>query len=160
MSVSELSERERECLSRVARLQDSKTIARDLGLSSKTVDGHIERAVRKLGAKNRRDAARMLGEPVWEPFPRESPPVAPPPDPIDAPPAGRVREPHTALDPGPAFSPTGGYRDHESEPKSPLTVIGLVIASALGLVLLLLAMPQLAAQAEQLAKHIMKLRHP
>jgi len=55
-----LTPRERQCLMGVARHLQSKEIARELGLEARTVDKHIERAIKKLGAVNRRDAARML----------------------------------------------------------------------------------------------------
>lgn len=56
-----MSPREGQCLSRVARGMSSKEIARDLGLSPRTVDLHVARAVKRLGAINRVDAvARAL----------------------------------------------------------------------------------------------------
>ncbi len=51
-----LSPREKQCLGRVARGMTSKEIARDLGLSPRTVDLHIARASTRLGAANRIEA--------------------------------------------------------------------------------------------------------
>lgn len=52
-----LTEPQRDCLRRVAAHQQSKTIARALGISKDAVDQRIERAVRTLGASNRTEAA-------------------------------------------------------------------------------------------------------
>ena len=51
-----LSPREKQCLCRVARGMTSKEIARDVGLSPRTVDLHVARASRRLGAANRIEA--------------------------------------------------------------------------------------------------------
>ena len=64
-----LTPRERECLQLVAQHFTSKGIARQLGLSQHTVDGHLQEARRKLGAPTRRDAVRMFLESE-----REAPP--------------------------------------------------------------------------------------
>lgn len=55
-----LSERERQCLRLVFGHMGSKEIARELGLSAHTVDGHLRTALRKLELPSRRDAARWL----------------------------------------------------------------------------------------------------
>ncbi|MFC5346145.1 LuxR C-terminal-related transcriptional regulator [Brevundimonas staleyi] len=47
--LEQLTTRERQCLVGVAQHRQSKEIARDLGISSKTVDKHIETACKKLG---------------------------------------------------------------------------------------------------------------
>ena len=52
-----LTERERRYLRLVLAHRTSKEIAREEGLSKHTVDLHIHRAVRKLGARSRREAA-------------------------------------------------------------------------------------------------------
>jgi DNA-binding CsgD family transcriptional regulator len=57
-----LTPREHECLRLVAQHLSSKEIARTLGLSQHTVDGHLHEARRKLGAPTRRDAVRILLE--------------------------------------------------------------------------------------------------
>lgn len=57
-----LSKRHRECLRGVRALKGSKEIAASLGVEKSTVDGYLSEAVRILGARNRRDAALMLGD--------------------------------------------------------------------------------------------------
>ncbi|WP_294292641.1 helix-turn-helix transcriptional regulator [uncultured Sphingomonas sp.] len=78
MSAERLSPRQRECLRLVwERQATSKEIGAALGISSKTVDSHIEAAVALLGAADRRNAARIAfgeragSDPGWE-----APPVA------------------------------------------------------------------------------------
>jgi DNA-binding CsgD family transcriptional regulator len=56
-----LSPRQRDCLRLVFERQaTSKEIAAELGISKTTVDGYIAEAVESLGARDRRDAARLL----------------------------------------------------------------------------------------------------
>ncbi len=55
-----LTPRERECLRLVDQHLSSKVIARRLGLSRHTVDDHVDKARRKLGAGDRFEAARLL----------------------------------------------------------------------------------------------------
>lgn len=55
-----LTPRERECLRLVHQHFSSKAIARRLGLSRHTIDDHVDKARRKLGAADRFEAARML----------------------------------------------------------------------------------------------------
>jgi len=59
-TVGRLTQRERECLRLVAQLMTSKQIALQLGISKHTVDERIERARRRIGARGRSEAARML----------------------------------------------------------------------------------------------------
>jgi len=54
-----LTQSERECLRMVAQHMRSKEIARQRGTSPYTVNRQIENAIRKLGAADRHDAARM-----------------------------------------------------------------------------------------------------
>jgi DNA-binding CsgD family transcriptional regulator len=58
-AIARLTPRERECL-RLAGSMTSKDIARHLGISPHTVDERIGAAVKKLGAPDRRAAARLL----------------------------------------------------------------------------------------------------
>jgi len=58
--LDRLTERERECLRLVDRHMSSKEIARELGLSKHTVDWHLDKARRRLGAADRYDAARRV----------------------------------------------------------------------------------------------------
>jgi DNA-binding CsgD family transcriptional regulator len=60
--LATLTDGQRDCLQLVARHQTSKEIARLLGISKDTVDQRISAAVKKLGANNRAEAARMLIE--------------------------------------------------------------------------------------------------
>lgn len=55
-----LSKRQRESLRGVSALKGSKEIAQELGIEKSTVDGYIAEAVRSIGARNRRDAARQF----------------------------------------------------------------------------------------------------
>lgn len=55
-----LSKRQRESLRGVGALKGSKEIADELGIEKSTVDGYIAEAVRVLGARDRRDAARQF----------------------------------------------------------------------------------------------------
>lgn len=58
----QLTGRERDCLALVATGRSSKEIAAALGISHHTVDLHLKRAMRTLGAATRRDAARRYEE--------------------------------------------------------------------------------------------------
>jgi len=59
MSAS-LSPRQQDCLRLVwERQASSKEIAAELGISKPTVDGYIAEAVKALGARDRREAARI-----------------------------------------------------------------------------------------------------
>ncbi|WP_281253390.1 helix-turn-helix domain-containing protein [Sphingomonas guangdongensis] len=59
---SQLTDRQRDCLQLVGRGMSSKEIAGELGISHHTVDLHLKRAIRILGATSRRDAARRASE--------------------------------------------------------------------------------------------------
>lgn len=52
----QLTPRQREVLAKVAHGQGDKEIARDLGLSPRTVEMHVARALAALGARNRSEA--------------------------------------------------------------------------------------------------------
>lgn len=54
-----LSPQQRECLRMVWQQHSSKEIALQLGISKNTVDGYIAEAVNRLGARDRRHAARL-----------------------------------------------------------------------------------------------------
>lgn len=86
-----LSERQRACLRLVRDMRKSKEIARELGLSSHTVDSYISEAIEKLGASDRYHAARLLAE-HEAPLPPQS----------FIPDLSRVE--HT-IDPGPTLAP-------------------------------------------------------
>ncbi len=55
-----LSERQVQTLTLVAKGLTSKEIGRELGVSPSTVDNHIRAAIDRLGARNRQHAARMI----------------------------------------------------------------------------------------------------
>jgi DNA-binding CsgD family transcriptional regulator len=55
-----LSVRQWECLALAADHRSAKEIARTLGIAPSTVNDHLEEAIAKLGAGDRRDAARMF----------------------------------------------------------------------------------------------------
>ena len=63
-ALSALTPRERECLRLVYQHMTSKEIALRLGISKHTVDERVEKARRRLGAKDRYAAARALA--AWE----------------------------------------------------------------------------------------------
>ncbi|MFO1412749.1 MAG: LuxR C-terminal-related transcriptional regulator [Burkholderiales bacterium] len=54
--VGTLTVRERQCLQQVATGSTSRTAAIHLGISERTVNAHLEQAIRKLGASNRQQA--------------------------------------------------------------------------------------------------------
>ena len=60
MDTSQLSESQKNCLRLVARGMSTKEIAAETGLSPQTVDTYVKAAMSRLGASNRRDAARAL----------------------------------------------------------------------------------------------------
>lgn len=55
-----LTARQRQCLRLVAAPATSKQIARELGISSHTVDEHIREALSTLGLSDRMEAARLF----------------------------------------------------------------------------------------------------
>ena len=58
--VERLTEGQRECLRRVLRHMSSKEIARELGISSHTVDQRLRIAMHALGTTSRVEAAKLL----------------------------------------------------------------------------------------------------
>lgn len=88
-----LTPREIECL-KLTSIMSSKEIARRLGISAATVDVHIAKAARKLGASDRRRALRKL---MYREAGLEPPgPINPP---KDSPSTGLSRIPHEPPDP-------------------------------------------------------------
>jgi DNA-binding CsgD family transcriptional regulator len=57
-----LSPRQAECMRRVRALQSTDQIARDLDISTGTINGYIREAVVALGARDRRHAALIFEE--------------------------------------------------------------------------------------------------
>lgn len=62
-----LTPKQIECLTRVAEGMTSKEIARDLGISARTVDDHVEKARIKLNASTRLRAAATFRAQLAEP---------------------------------------------------------------------------------------------
>jgi DNA-binding CsgD family transcriptional regulator len=60
--LARLSERQRQCLARVAQGYTSKEIGRQLGLSPSTVDNHVRSALERLNMSDRCEAARLFRE--------------------------------------------------------------------------------------------------
>lgn len=58
--IESLSKRQRECLRGVAQLKAAGEIATELKIATTTVNSYVADAVRLLGARNRREAARAL----------------------------------------------------------------------------------------------------
>lgn len=59
-STVNLSEGQKSCLRLVAQGMSSKEIAKALDLTPQTVDTYLKASMARLGASNRREAARML----------------------------------------------------------------------------------------------------
>ena len=91
--VAAPTDREREVAALVATGVSSACVAVHLGVSTRTVDNHVTRALRKLGAEDRQDLAWLLGIPeLPAPAPaptRRSSPTTPLP--------GRSRPRHRAV---------------------------------------------------------------
>ena len=60
IAFKRLTARQRQCLRLVAAPATSKQIARELGISSHTVDEHIREALATLGVPDRQEAARLF----------------------------------------------------------------------------------------------------
>ena len=56
----QLSVRQWECLALAAQHRSAKEIARALGITASTVNDHLDAAIMRLDATDRRDAARMF----------------------------------------------------------------------------------------------------
>ncbi len=74
-AFTRLTPRERRCLELVALHYDTAQIAQELDISVTTVSSYLADARRKLGARNRKEAVRMLAAITATP-----PPVPPPPN--------------------------------------------------------------------------------
>lgn len=58
--INSLTPRQLACLRKAAEFKSSKIIAHEMGITSKTVDRHIEAANRTLGVGSRQQAVRLL----------------------------------------------------------------------------------------------------
>lgn len=81
--ITLLTDKQRDCLRLVWRHQESKEIARTLGISPHSVDGRIKTAMRTLGVDDRYEAARLLA--LSEGAATDQPPVYAPSDIGDGP---------------------------------------------------------------------------
>jgi DNA-binding CsgD family transcriptional regulator len=105
--IASLSPQQVACLRLVGELRTSKQIADILGISSHTVDTHLSNAVRRLGAANRMEAARLLAEATAK-VPVPAP--APPPASAGAPPQRLTGQfPPVAATPTPALHDAGQH---------------------------------------------------
>lgn len=172
--VESLSPQQRRCLMLVAEGLTTKEIAFELGVSNRTVDEHVEKAVAKLGAASRQRAAAILRRSVLPPDPG-----APHPYPLRG-----EKTPVDQIDQNePISSATQLLRDGErapfegfpsvnvppaasSEPKQGGAVadrsriILHVLAITVLLLLILLAMPALVDGAERLAGYVLRTIRP
>lgn len=60
--IASLTPQQLACLRKASEFKNSKTIAYEMGISSKTVDRHIEEANHKLGVTSRKQAIQLLLE--------------------------------------------------------------------------------------------------
>lgn len=58
-AIGSLSPQQQTCLKLTAQLYSAKEIARKLAISDSTVEGYLAEATRRLGARNKREAARI-----------------------------------------------------------------------------------------------------
>lgn len=127
-----LAPRQAECLRLVAAGLTSKEIALELGIGSKhTVDGYISEAVELLGARGRREAARIWSEanPLIESgdYPARVETTPPPLQSEEA-----TAESRDQSEPArPAFGLPFPTREQPRNTLSPLATIGWVFAIAL-----------------------------
>jgi DNA-binding CsgD family transcriptional regulator len=85
-SITSLPEGQKACLRLVAQGMSSKEIAKALDLTPQTVDTYLKQSMARLGASNRREAARMLvSAEASQKLGSPSPPVA---DPLSMPDQG------------------------------------------------------------------------
>ena len=153
-----VSRRQFECLQGVADHLDSVQIAARLGISEHTVNSHLTAAVAALEASSRRDAVRKYlrlqaehPEKLTGQFlrlPGEPIPLSQEPETVV------VQEPQTPFEwcarPEPAPAPSGEHHDLGGS----VRIFGIIVAVALGIVVLLLATDPLVQSASRLANLI------
>ncbi len=84
--IETLTDKQSEVLELVLRRMSSKEIARELGISHKSVDKRLDAARIKLGAATRQEAARIYGLAKYgESFPGQTLPVTPLVDSVEPP---------------------------------------------------------------------------
>lgn len=154
-SISKLSEGQLACLRLVLVRSSSKEIARDLGISSHTVDQRLRTAMRTLGVSSRFEAARMIAaqsDTAYQPLVYQEPHVVSSQSPVESRAAATSRDhqqsAHTdavqeeqALFPNsatslplttPQFLPTSGERNDLRIAHRLLAILLLAVAIALG----------------------------
>jgi DNA-binding CsgD family transcriptional regulator len=95
--LARVTEGQRACLRMVLQHRSSKEIARELGISSHTVDQRLKQAMKHLGASSRVEAAKRLaaleGSVGYQPLACQAPDIEPVAVPTPTPPAsGSERE--------------------------------------------------------------------
>lgn len=163
IGVDSLSAQQRRCLRLVGDGLSSEEIAHALGIAPGTVNGHIEQAVRKLGAPNRRRAARMLldheaaeaGHRPPEKIPVQILPLDGPQysEPPITPDEGLVQDIERAAG-TPAFVPPVSGGELEYAMMRTLRTIATIMAIAVLAGLIILIIPTLVANAEWIANRI------
>ena len=92
--IAAMSAREREVLDRLLTGGTNKTIAKELGISPRTVEGYRAHLVERLGARTLPEAVLSVAAAGLQPL-RDGPKIAPP--------AGRLRPPTTETSLGTVF---------------------------------------------------------
>ncbi|MFE1320314.1 LuxR C-terminal-related transcriptional regulator [Kitasatospora phosalacinea] len=105
-----LAPREAQALARLAAGDDLRTVARHLGVAPGTARNHLNRAVRKLGVRNREEAVALVAalapEAAQAPQAPAPHPPAPAPAPASAPAPAPVEFVGPPAPPAPAAGPT------------------------------------------------------
>ena len=158
--IPALSERQRQCLQGVAEHLDSQQIAERLGIRPRTVDNHLAAAMATLGASTRRDAVRKWLEHERNvqatsiPLPGEFLQIDDPAVPPSTEGGSRVREPSVPMSLEEPLAPLNRRGGNEERPKNALRAIAIITGLAAALAIMLLAVPQLARDAQSLANLI------
>ncbi|WP_374406279.1 helix-turn-helix transcriptional regulator [Pelagerythrobacter sp.] len=109
--MDSLTEKQKQALELVLRRMSSKEIGREMGISPKTVDRHLDVARSKLGASTRNEAARLYGMARYgESFPAETLPITPDASSVEHPKGASTEEAEAA----PGSQPGGGGRPTEN----------------------------------------------
>lgn len=154
--IDSLSRQQLRCLEAVGRGLTTAEIAYEIGIAESTVNTHVETAVRKLSAKNRRHAAQILREvrPTEPPqnIPNEILRVDPSPHVSPSPSASRVAEERMAFVP---FDQARVELDRGNTSKmGALQVLGTIVLIATAIMILLVAVDPLTRGASTLANTI------
>lgn len=138
-----LSAQQLQCVRLVAQGLRSKEIARQLGLSAHTVDGHLRKAISRLGVSGRLEAARLVSRLDGHPQPLSAQPLSV--DPASSgddegqvgPAPTRVREERLAFGDFPTLASAPIHRSPNVRGLSALNTVlliaGLIAAAAVAL---------------------------